>query len=335
MQTPHFKLYLLICLIAIAGTHAPVLGQFANTPPSVAQVSIPPAPEAAALAQYVEIPVSWYTGSPSFSLPLWTLEGRDLSLPVALSYHGGGIKVDQVASRAGLGWALNAGGVIARTVRGKPDELPNGWLQVAGQLPAYNFLLPHEINAASGYTYAEEQIFLDFAKGEKDGHPDLFYVTLPGWSGKIIFDNAGNPIPLPYAKLKIAVDWNNYTWEITTADGIRYTFGQDARENTITIADCGESIPQGAITAWYLKSITSPNGDQIDLEYANVGLVQENLPRSETVYAPHTQNPTQPVCTGKAADVCGGQKNTQMVRLTAIRSARGSLEFGYDAQART
>ncbi|MEM1000876.1 MAG: DUF6443 domain-containing protein, partial [Bacteroidota bacterium] len=143
------------------------------------------------------------------------------------------------------------------------------------------------------------------------------------------------PIPLPYAKLKIAVDWNNYTWEITTADGIRYTFGPDARENTIAIADCGESIPQGAITAWYLKSITSPNGDQIDLEYANVGLVQENLPRSETVYAPHTQNPTQPVCTGKAADVCGGQKNTQMVRLTAIRSARGSLEFGYDAQART
>jgi hypothetical protein len=50
-------------------------------------------------------------------------------VPVSLSYHAS-LKVDDVASWIGAGWSLNAGGVITRSVRGRPDEGANGhWTQ--------------------------------------------------------------------------------------------------------------------------------------------------------------------------------------------------------------
>ncbi|MEM6269139.1 MAG: DUF6443 domain-containing protein [Bacteroidota bacterium] len=334
MQTSIVRAIVLISFFWITGLSSPIYGQFADDPPSIANIAIPPSPEAAALAQYVETPVSWYTGSPSFNLPLWTLQSRDLSLPISLSYHGGGIKVDQIASRIGLGWAMNAGGVISRTVRGKPDEKPNGWLQIASQIPSPAFSGAHEVDN-NGYNNTEQELLLDIAQGGKDGQPDAFHVNMPGWSGRIVFDASGNPIPIPYAKLKIEVDWINYGWDITTPDGIKYTFGQDARENSITLSDCGDSYAQGVITAWYLKTIKSPNGDQIDLEYQGLGLIQEQLPLTETAYAPYGSGSTSSECVGKASDICGGTKNTSMVRLSAVRSAKGSVEFVYDTQNRT
>ncbi len=42
--------------------------------------------------------------------------------PFSLSYHTGGIKVDEAASNSGLGWALLGDGVISRSVVGRPDE---------------------------------------------------------------------------------------------------------------------------------------------------------------------------------------------------------------------
>ncbi|MBC7919870.1 MAG: hypothetical protein H7Z75_02150 [Ferruginibacter sp.] len=83
---------------------------------------IPPSPEAAALGKYGALPVGLYTGVPSISVPLYEIKGRRLTLPVSLNYHASGVRVDEVASWVGLGWTLNAGGVITRSVKGMPDE---------------------------------------------------------------------------------------------------------------------------------------------------------------------------------------------------------------------
>ncbi len=83
---------------------------------------LPPSPEAASLCEYAETPVSYFYGLPQIDIPLYTVQEGSFSLPVSISYHGGGIKVAELASRVGLGWALNAGGVISRTVCGLPDE---------------------------------------------------------------------------------------------------------------------------------------------------------------------------------------------------------------------
>lgn len=71
---------------------------------------IPPSPNAAALGKFGSMPVSLHTGTPNISIPLYTLRGRELAVPISLDYHASGIKLEEVASNVGLGWSLSAGG---------------------------------------------------------------------------------------------------------------------------------------------------------------------------------------------------------------------------------
>jgi hypothetical protein len=85
-----------------------------------------PSPTAASLGQFGDVPVSLYTGTPNIEIPIHELAGRTLSLPISLRYSGGGLKVEDVGGWVGMGWALNAGGVITRTIRGTADEHSDG-----------------------------------------------------------------------------------------------------------------------------------------------------------------------------------------------------------------
>ncbi len=48
-------------------------------------------PNAAALGKYGDIPVSYHTGVPEISIPLYTITEGSLSVPISLSYHSSGI----------------------------------------------------------------------------------------------------------------------------------------------------------------------------------------------------------------------------------------------------
>lgn len=86
-------------------------------------VTVPKTPEAAAFTEYANTAsVSLYTGKASVSVPIDGLQGRSMSHPVSLTYMTGGIKVQQEAGVAGLGWNLNAGGMVSRNVNGLPDD---------------------------------------------------------------------------------------------------------------------------------------------------------------------------------------------------------------------
>lgn len=62
----------------------------------------PKSPEAAAFDRISTIPVSNYTGSLAFSIPIYTLVSGDISLPISLDYQGNAIRVDQEATWVGL-----------------------------------------------------------------------------------------------------------------------------------------------------------------------------------------------------------------------------------------
>ena len=68
--------------------------------------------------------VNMSTGTLNTSFHLAALSGgNDISTNVSLNYtHGQGIRVNEISGIAGLGFDIQAGGTLTRTVRGVPDE---------------------------------------------------------------------------------------------------------------------------------------------------------------------------------------------------------------------
>lgn len=100
-----------------AVTHAPaVQSDDASYEMQFLPSVIPPTPQAAALARYGEYPVSHTTGIPDITIPLYEIDLGGYKLPITISYHASGFRPDDVATPVGLGWVLNAGGAVTRTI---------------------------------------------------------------------------------------------------------------------------------------------------------------------------------------------------------------------------
>ncbi len=246
------------------------LSRFCNAQESFPQLEniIPPSPTASSLGMYAEIPVTLYTGSPSIHIPLWEVQGRKLSFTISLDYHSSGIKVNDIAGWTGLGWSLNAGGIITRTVRGIADDHPMGYLSLHGnQLPSLGTNLdlfgPWK---PPGEDDLEMNLYLsEIADGRADSQPDMFFFNVNGRSGKIILNGNGQPVVIPHQNLIVSYNRDQSggidTWEIVDENGTRYQFGGwDASEISTPINEDG-SRRESFISSWYLKQIRSANNE--------------------------------------------------------------------------
>lgn len=173
----------------------------------------PTSPKSYEFLKYGEIPVGKYTGVPSVSVPLYTISAKGLEIPIRLSYHSNGFKVNEEAGWTGLGWSLEGGGAIVQIVnsfddfenpysnRSMPDfgELID--IQCAGGCPngssivnnCETFLLDndlrfnHQPNYLAGYP-GYYFIPNEFILGTKDYEPDLFRFNMLGYSGDFVLD---------------------------------------------------------------------------------------------------------------------------------------------------
>jgi hypothetical protein len=223
---------------------------------------IPSSPTTSELGKYGMVPVSLSTGTPNINIPLFILNIGKLSLPLSLSYNSNGIKVDQIASWVGLGWSLNAGGVVTRTIRGGDDE--------ANQYP-----IPPEITNFCEKTYN----YLNYSWAEKaNTEPDLYTFNFNGYTGKFVLQSDSIYVAylIPYSNLKIEVLDPNLTYEImgfriTTPDGIKYTFGEEYIETSKVLSigqECNKQYGNEPMkTSWYLKTIEHPDGSSIAFTY--------------------------------------------------------------------
>jgi len=181
---------------------------------------ISPPPTASELGKYVEIPVGLYTGVPNINIPLYEIKtNKGYSLPISLSYHASGIKVQQRAGNVGLGWSLNAGGIITRVIRGIADDQDtvstdtdySNYLHKAGKLFHPGPYTPESI------WYCEVE-------------SDQYYFNFNGYSGKFYFDQENNivfsgqdqPLKISYEGDITGVGIPQFT--IQTQDGIKYIF---------------------------------------------------------------------------------------------------------------
>ncbi|PZQ98449.1 MAG: hypothetical protein DI539_29375, partial [Flavobacterium psychrophilum] len=208
-------------------------------------------------------PVSLYTGTPEITVPIYEIKSNKLSLPISISYHASGNKVEDIASNVGLGWTLNAGGVITRTVYGLPDDVNNGFLHSSNTVPA-DMNLPPATAPTSTLRWV--------AINAMDAQPDIFYFNFGKYSGKFIFDKAGNCYSFPHQKFRIkpaigplATD---NSWEITTEDGITYTFAARETSRVQSVCAVNGNIPassylnQTYVSSWYLTKIQAPHVDE-------------------------------------------------------------------------
>lgn len=200
---------------------------------------IPQAPTTEAFTRYGDIPVDLSTGVTAISIPIYTFSENGINIPISISYHASGIKVDDIGSAVGLGWTLNAGGVITRTVMGIKDEL----LDIIGLegKPIYfkpPFKNAREFEDSRWIEYSQNHYaWADFVFGIINGgsvydfYSDRFYYNLGnGESGVFRKDFITDVIKfMPYKPIKARLIPDNTVFnglkiEMITIDGTRYLF---------------------------------------------------------------------------------------------------------------
>jgi len=255
-------------------------------------------------------------------------------VPVSLSYHASGIRVQETAGWAGLGWALNAGGVITRTVQGAPDEMGNN--------SQYQGWYRHYGNGWSPSTCAP---LFDVANGWYDTEPDMFSFNVGGYTGKFFFnkDRVIQIVPRQDITIEVFNDTLAFQyfrgWILTDPQGTRYHFA--ATDPGMTMSDYVEksaysndpfTTPKNS--SWYLSKIESADRkDVIQFTYAEEKYAFWEVSTSPTDGGIISQaNPGN--CSG------GSVRNPIIARivgkrLSAITGTNGSIVFTGDSNVRT
>jgi len=230
-------------------------------------------PDVVGLGRFVELPVGHHTGIPQISIPLYNIEYGGLNIPLSLSYHAGGMKVNEIPGSVGAGWSLNSGGMITRVTKGFPDD-------DASVVHSYK---PRVSQGMDQFSVWEREIlirgaanFTDFylPHYKVDLEYDVYYFNFAGFSGKFTFNGDGKSLVLDGLDLKVElVNTNEY--KITDAQGNVYWFETKDfayRENGM--------VPAEYVLTWHLSRIVSPSGSQINFgynKYSNTGLYPSDL----------------------------------------------------------
>jgi YD repeat-containing protein len=232
-------------------------------------------PNASGLGEYNSYPVNLSTGVPNIDVPLYTIQAGKLSLPLSISYHASGIKVDQDASFIGLGWALNAGGIITRIIKDKPDEY-GGFSETGQSIPNYN-----SIDNINGAGAIENNATLKSWFELKDKEPDLFNLSATGLNDEFCYDNQGQLVSTGLDSLKYSINFLQNLITVVDRKGNTYRFGRgiddsEAFETTdsystrysIYTPSTGPYIFPEYSSSWYLTEIISADlADTISFKY--------------------------------------------------------------------
>jgi hypothetical protein len=293
---------------------------------------LPPTPEAAGLGKYGGIPLNLSSGAINLSVPLTALSYKGVTVPITLNYNSNGIKVDQYASRVGMGWVLSAGGVITREMRGAPDAIYQDNLQ----------------EPPVGFPATNDQATYDFLKNtaefpnQYNTQPDIFNYNFCGQSGRFYIAKGQVVKTISHSNLKIEVGGviGSETFTITTPDGVIYRFGGannagfkfiEKSKNNSSFG-CAKSYESYVNTSWYLKEIQLPyTKELIEFVYqeysagtikyiTNLNESTEAVIQTNSIAFP-TSNEIMQSCEFGASvpEVCATQYESTMIYLTAVQ----------------
>ncbi|QQT26036.1 RHS repeat domain-containing protein [Sphingobacterium spiritivorum] len=292
-------------------------------------------PTAATLGKYADIPVNKNTGIPDISIPIYTVNSGAIKLPISLSHHASGLKVQEISGWVGSGFSLQAGGAITRTVRGLPDDRSNVLIQTKAHYVDYGY---------SNYFYNRGDSVIsdiDFANGVLDGEPDLFFFNFNGYSGKFYFNDDRTPVLVPEQDIKIEVGMTEQSgkiegFTITTPDGSKYFFGKNGNtgsvvpiEKTSVYSSRYGKISGTPISSWFLNKIQSADG-----LFSIVFAYQEEKYSYYTISPQEISGQYKDIYPPDKRDAYLVKNSFEGVRLNEIKFPNGSVRFVASASAR-
>lgn len=242
---------------------------------------IPPSFNASAIIKYCDHPVGYKYGTPKIRFPMRTLIDQDLYIPITLNYHPLGIRVEEEATWTGLGWYLQAGGMITRIVRGENDL---GIVDFKEETKAKGYPFEHIKPCFDDCADNENDEFhAAVCAGEIDSDPDIFFFDILGITGKFLLTPDHSPdtdrieinIVTP-RKMTISFLIAENAWEVKDARGYVYLFR--TRETTYSLNNYFDykyethkiqfDYQASRVTStWYLDRVTSPKGARAIFEY--------------------------------------------------------------------
>lgn len=280
------------------------IGQLSAQGGYLPTVKTPASPVAASFNVYGEIPVSKYTGIPDISIPLYTIDLGGLQIPISLSYHPAGVRVEAEASWVGLGWTLTAGGTISREIKGLDDfkigghwwrfnepgitedyKKPIPWDRINCDIWLTNELCPCYFNMDTRFDVlpcGRDHLRVSKRTLRIDCEPDLFSYNFLGYSGRFVIKEGENTAILEKPEdgldIKIFKVGNLYYIDVTlpTGDICHFYQFEESTPYSGESIESSNSVGQTSITSWCLSSIEFLNGDFISYEYISKNNVERN-----------------------------------------------------------
>ncbi len=307
---------------------------------------IPPSPTAAALGKYIDFPVSHYTGIPQIQIPLYNIEQKNMKIPISLSYHAKGNKVEDISSWIGLGWSLNAGGVITRAVKGIPDDYFH-------YIEEYQSSGTHEerrneyrtglfetnelMEQISGDDENEKLVgvFNSVRSDFLDLEPDMFYVNCFSFKFRFVFDRDENLHLIPQSDKRVipSKDGNGKITAFTVIDEEGNKFIFNRAEISTTAIKSGKPGRDGKIiytkefnSSWYLSKVIDLYGNEIDFIYEDETISYETKGNTKLYY--HNYNCSTSIASSQGESDKTDVFNTiQTKRLKTITWDGGLVSF--------
>jgi hypothetical protein len=296
----------------------------AQTPISQSYISkvVPNSPNAAALAKYGDIPVSYYSGVPNIDIPIYNIQCGEIQIPISLSYHAGGIRLSEDAGWTGLGWTLNAGGAVTRAIYDKDDlnssYFSNLSLPRMDKRPTSLFNImttvtgDDKLYTTDGTVYDWFPVFGNGNPAGEDLQADIFNFNFASRSGKFAITRTGEILFNKRVDL-VVESYSQTGLTLIDENGIKYMFGN---------SEWTEHQGANAATAWYLTKIKSPQKDSVVFNY-ETGWVSQVPTRSEA--SRHAGG-----CEMEPYSITISARSTQVQYLVSIVYKNNRVELEYE-----
>jgi hypothetical protein len=217
-------------------------------------------PGTASATKIAGMPINLFRGMPSLTIPVYAYPKNNFNFGISLDYVSGGIKTLEGSSMVGAGWNLNTGGIVTRTVKGMPDDLPNGYLNS----PA----LPTDYRS-NGNKYYNDTL---------DAQQDIFYCSINGSGGKFLIGKNKVVTSIPVNNLKIIPSFLNgaiASFKIIAENGAQYFFNNKESTKIYGPMNIGYAgLPY--TSSWSLSNVILPfSKDTIKLNYISKGITSQ------------------------------------------------------------